>query len=365
MPEYTSNQYGLVISGKMVIGTSPASHSINVNRSARTSDRYYLDEYFETLPKLQGFLTGSETKDFGSIDDGNEESGDIAVVGAALGDFAMASLAIDTIDLTLTATVTATDVVTVVLGNFTGGALDLGSTTLTVRVFPKLQNIGSISNPNFEILGNSMTSALVTRNATNAGVTMTTAGADQDQAILLPNLANPVAWSDTPWGTENQVEWECSITTTEIDNQKVWAGLKLKNDQLVATDASQAFFKFQTDADASEVFTDFTKLHFIYTNETAVYISQLPITVAANTNYHLKITIDSARLASIFVNGIQYNVTTTAGSTGGTAVVPAVGTTPSAALIDNIDLIPYIGIEAGASGAEALIVHFQCINRVL
>ena len=89
----------------------------------------------------------------------------------------------------------------------------------------------------------------------------------------------------------------------------------------------------------------------------------MPITVVANTIYHLKIKIDSSRQASIFVNGIQYNVTTTSGSTGGTAVT--VGTTPSGALTNDIDLIPYIGIEAGDSAAESLDVHYQCINRII
>ena len=167
----------------------------------------------------------------------------------------------------------------------------------------------------------------------------------------------------TKWGTENQVDWECSINPNAIDNQKLWAGLKLTNDQLVATDDDQAYFKFQTDADNSETFTDFTKLHFIHSIAGTDYISQLPITVAANTIYHLRIQINSARQAAIFVNGIQYNVTTTAGSTGGTAVTT--GTTRSAALTDDVDLIPYIGIEAGAAAAEAVDVHYQGISRVI
>jgi len=146
-----------------------------------------------------------------------------------------------------------------------------------------------------------------------------------------------------------------------IDNQKVWAGLKLTNDQLVATDANQVFFKFQTDATNSEAFTDFTKWHFVHSIGGTDYISQLPITVAANTPYHLKITIDSNRKASIFVNGQQYNVTSTSGSTGGTAVTT--GTTKSAALTDDIDLIPYVGIEAGAAAAEAVNVHYVCCSR--
>ena len=76
---------------------------------------------------------------------------------------------------------------------------------------------------------------------------------------------------------------------------------------------------------------------------------------------HFKIEVDSDRKATIFVNGIQYNVTTTAGSTGGTAVTT--GTTKTAALTDNIDLIPYVGIEAGDGAAEAVNVHYVACSR--
>ena len=222
----------------------------------------------------------------------------------------------------------------------------------------------AIASRNFEVLGTNMTTALCTFNTTSAGILLTTATADEDQAILAPHLdTNQSAWQVTKWGTENQVDWECSISTTAIDNQKLWSGLKLTNDQLVATDDDQAYFKFQTDATNSEAFTDFTKLHFVHAIGGTDYISQLPITVAANTIYHLRIQINSARQAAIFVNGIQYNVTTTAGSTGGTAVTT--GTTRTAALTDDVDLIPYIGIEAGAAAAEAVDVHYQGISRVI
>tara|TARA_R100001594_G_scaffold52925_3_gene86522 strand:+ start:1026 stop:1922 length:897 start_codon:yes stop_codon:yes gene_type:complete len=220
------------------------------------------------------------------------------------------------------------------------------------------------ANKDFEVLGTNMTSALSTRNATAAGIVLTTAGADQDQAIVCPHLdSNQTAWTGTLWGTENQVHWECSLNTNAIDNQKLWAGLKLTNDQLIATDANQAFFKFQTDATNSEAFDDYTLLHFVHSIGGTDYISALPITVAANTNYHLKIEFDSDRKMSIFVNGQQYNITSTSGSTGGTSVTT--GTTKSAAMTDDIDLIPYIGIEAGAAAAEAVDVHYQCISRLI
>jgi hypothetical protein len=224
-----------------------------------------------------------------------------------------------------------------------------------------------IANRDFETLGTNMTTALTTFPGTSAGIKMTTAGADQDQAILLPHLdANMSAWSKVLWGTENSVEWECSIMLPALDNQKVWAGLKLTNDQLVATDDDQIFFKFQSDATNSEAFTTFANWHLVHSIGGTDYISKLPIAVAANTLYHLKIKIDSDRKATCFVNGVQYNITSTAGSTGGTAVTAVEAgkaATKSAALTNDVDLIPYIGIEAGAAAAEAIDVHWTSISR--
>ena len=218
-------------------------------------------------------------------------------------------------------------------------------------------------NRNWEALGTNMTTALATFATTSAGILATTAGADQDQAILTPHLDTAAtAWAGCKWGTENEVHWETSIMLPAIDNQNVWAGIKLTNAPELATDDDQAFFNFLTDADNSgQSFTDFTKLHFVYSVGGTDYISQLPITVAANTIYHLKMEIDSDRKIAIFVNGIQYNVTSTSGSTGGTAVTT--GTTKSAALTNDVDLIPYNGIEANAGAAEALNTHYICMSR--
>jgi len=224
-----------------------------------------------------------------------------------------------------------------------------------------------IANKDFETLGTNMTTALTTFSATHGGILMTTAGADQDQAILLPHLdTNQTAWSGTKWGTENSVEWECSISLPAIDNQKVWAGLKLTNDQLVATDNNQIFFKFQTDATNSEAFSDYSYWHLVHSIGGTDYISQIPVTVAADTPYHLKIAIDSDRKATCFINGVQYNITSTSGSTGGTAVTavqPGVAAAKTAALTNDVDFIPYIGIEAGAAAAEAINVHYTAISR--
>lgn len=76
----------------------------------------------------------SETYDAGSIDDGNEEVGELTVTGAALGDYALASFSLDVADLAITAAVTAANTVTYQLLNNTGGAIDLSSGTVKVLV---------------------------------------------------------------------------------------------------------------------------------------------------------------------------------------------------------------------------------------
>jgi len=84
---------------------------------------------------VQDDLKGSATWDASSIADGDEEASTVTVTGAEVGDYAIASLSIDISDLTLDAQVTAADTVTCVLANNTGGAIDLASATIYVRVF--------------------------------------------------------------------------------------------------------------------------------------------------------------------------------------------------------------------------------------
>ena len=230
--------------------------------------------------------------------------------------------------------------------------------------------ITQAANKNFETLGTSYTTALTTFASTSAGILMTTATSDQDQAILLPHLdTNQTAWSGTKWGTENQVEWECSLQAAQTDNEKIFAGLKLTGTaegQEVATDNDQVYFKYQTDADNSEAFSDYSYWHLVHSIGGTDYISQTPVAFAADTPYHLKIVIDSDRKMTYFINGIQYHVTTTSGSTGGTAVTavqPSETAVKSAALTNDVNLIPYIGIENGDAAAAVLNVHYTAISR--
>ncbi len=85
-----------------------------------------------------GFMTKSVVNDFSSISDAAFSALDVTVPGATLGDYAMASLSVTAAGLCVTANVTATDVVTVLVYNESGGAVDLAATVVvSVAVLPR------------------------------------------------------------------------------------------------------------------------------------------------------------------------------------------------------------------------------------
>jgi len=69
-----------------------------------------------------------------SVSAGSKVSTTVTVSGAALGDFVLASFSLDIQELTMTANVSATNTVEVVLANLTGAAVNLASGTLAVLV---------------------------------------------------------------------------------------------------------------------------------------------------------------------------------------------------------------------------------------
>jgi len=84
---------------------------------------------------ILGGLNGSVTYDPPALADGAGVTTTVAVSGAVLGDYAIASFSNSTAGMVVTANVTANDTVTVRFQNETGGALDLASGTLRAKVF--------------------------------------------------------------------------------------------------------------------------------------------------------------------------------------------------------------------------------------
>jgi len=202
-------------------------------------------------------------------------------------------------------------------------------------------NIAIATNLDFEVLGTHATAAQVTNSATMAGIVLTSAGADNDQVFVLPQLnAGQSGWSTKKWGTENQVIWETALTTGDdiATGVLLFAGLKLTNNPVIATDANQAFFRFSTD-DSDENWM----IESSIANDNIATDSG--VAVVKNTTYKFRIKIDSSRKAHFYINEKEIYV--------------------SAALTDDIDLIPYVGIQALSATAEFVTLHYEKISRIL
>ena len=100
-------------------------------------------------------------------------------------------------------------------------------------------------NPHFEVLGTNATSALVTHGA-DGGLLLTTAGASADQIIIAPHLNTGVSkWTGTQFNTDKEPAWRTIIKTgASIADVTLWAGLKLTNTGVVATDNDQVLFRY-------------------------------------------------------------------------------------------------------------------------
>lgn len=192
----------------------------------------------------------------------------------------------------------------------------------------------------FELLGTSAVSTCSTYSATDAAMLLTTTAADNDQVILLPHLDSEYSpWTGVLWGTENQVIWEAAIKTpASVATILFWAGLKLTNVPTIATDADQVFFRYDTD-DADAGWVVVSSIGDVDTEKAS------GISVEVDTIYRFRIEIDSSRKAHCYINDKLVDVTT--------------------ALTDDIDLIPYIGMQNLTGGVRILAIYYEKISRVL
>lgn len=89
-------------------------------------------------PEQAPVLQGSKVFDWPSVVDGANSSTTVTVVGALVGDFAIASSTVALpVGVILSASVTAADTVTVVLHNESGATQDLASATLRAMVLAR------------------------------------------------------------------------------------------------------------------------------------------------------------------------------------------------------------------------------------
>lgn len=195
--------------------------------------------------------------------------------------------------------------------------------------------LGLDKSADFEILGTNMTSALVTFTS-GGGITLTTAGAATDSAILLPHLDTDLSpWTAAAWNTDRELSFRARIETDAlIADETIWAGFKLTNTATTATDNDQVMFRFKDDA-SSGVWQAISSDDDRSGTATDDDVTATSGAVAISTAYDLLIQLDGNRVPRFYING----------------VLKATGL----ALNSNITLIPYIGILSDTSATAKVL----------
>ena len=195
------------------------------------------------------------------------------------------------------------------------------------------------ANPHWEVLGTNGVSAGVTFSP-GGGIVLTTTTASADQVIITPHLDTAQSlFAGVKWNTLDQVAFRAKIkTASAISDRTHWAGLKLTNTSVVATDNDQLFFRYAAGTNNGE-------LQLVYSIGGTDYEVDLDLAIAASTEYDLVLAIDSARKPKAYVNG---NLVFSG----------------ERALTTDIDLIPYVGVQADAAAAKALTVREIWLGKV-
>lgn len=202
-----------------------------------------------------------------------------------------------------------------------------------------------------------------------SGVKITTAAVQNDQAILFPNLLEDNSISKGVFKTGSELEFETSVifpVVSDTPDYSFVAGLKLTGTPLVATDATQAMFIYGNDTPlvASNSLASNTNLCFVYSIGGDDYITNLGLPIVGNRVYHLKIKMNKQRKLCVYVNGVQFGLTTTVTADSSSMGSLATNTyDESSAITNDIALFPIVGLQISSTNSRSLVVNYIKYSR--
>lgn len=360
---------------------------------SQSDDRFSLVDYFEKVPSLQSAAVTQATNATTAV-----------TLQAKYGIITMQSVdlaATDTVEFTFNnnhifgtsshvhvqlqdgGTIADNAMINVLVHDVANGSCKIrigtNGTDVAAQVFKLAFIVDPYITPNQNFVlsgvsaGASQISGHTGRDSSFAGIKLITGTTDNDRSVIsprngnteLPSNSDSSAWASVGFGTENQTEFSTAISTASaITSTSIWAGLKLTEVGTYATDANQAYFLYAVDDDQGALTTN-GNWHFVYSIGGVDYITDLGIVVVESTVYKLKITFNENRQISISVNNRTYGLTTTPTSTTAGGVTQAVATTKSLAMTDDIDLLPFIGVQAHTTASKGIQCGYIKMSRGL
>jgi hypothetical protein len=234
-----------------------------------------------------------------------------------------------------------------------------------IPVFIKANSSNYIGLDNFIITGTNAHTPSFDGTNGYSGVKLTTSAAANDQAILFPNVLAGTSISNGLFKTGSKLEFETSVVFPTIPgtiDYSFVAGLKLTSTPLVATDATQAMFIFgnSTPLVGGSTLASTTNILFVYSIGGTDYITNLGLPIVADRVYHLKIKMNKQEKLCVYVNGIQFGLTSTSGSMGTLATNSY---DESVAITNAVSLYPIVGIQIASTTARSVVVNYIKLSR--
>lgn len=256
-------------------------------------------------------------------------------------------------------------------------AVDIDSMTFTIQVVvdPHID-----SNDSWAITGVNSRDDYTLYPGAEPGIRLLTGGTNNDQVILYPKTTNLgtgsstqniSAWRNVNFWSQYQTHFEASITTyTSVANLAILCGMRnnsfANNNALDSyeDDDNKAYFFYAT-SDSLGPLTNNGNLHFVYSIGGVDYVTDLGIVVQASTVYRLKFAFDESRRISVFVNGVQYGLTSTPTTTTSGGVTQSNNKTKSLVMTSGSNIVPVIGVQSLTALFAALNVNFVKVSRTI
>jgi hypothetical protein len=362
---------------------------------SQSSERYILEEFFHKIPHKD--IKDTEESNINTTITSHTKNVRIVTQAIDLG-------ASDTHQITLTnhliypnshvlavlvdtsATIADNAMVNVMVHDVVNGsckirigtnAVDIGNMTFTIQVVvdPHID-----SNDSWATTGVNSDDLSTLYPGTDPGIRITTGGSNNDQAILYPKISNlgngsPTnnisAWRNVNFHSQHQTHFEASITTyTVVTNSAILCGMRTNstadNDALISYENNddQAYFLYAT-SDLLGPLTNNGNLHFIYSIGGVDYVTDLGIVVQPSTVYRLKFAFDESRRISVFVNGVQYGLTSTPTTTTAGGVTQSNNKAKSLVMTSGSGIVPVIGVQALTALNAFLNINFIKVSRTI
>ena len=228
-------------------------------------------------------------------------------------------------------------------------------------------------NKNFSVSGTGIQSVYYDGGNGYSGVKMTTTTTANDQVLLSTDASGSSnILNNGVLKTGGRLEFEMSVVFPVLassNNFSFVGGLKLTSTPLLTTDNDQAVFVYGNDTPllgGSNTLLDNSstdKLFFSYSKGGKYYITNLDIPIVADREYKLRFIITKQRKIRVYVNGVQFGLTSTEYSSGSTYGSKATNTYDESVQISNLSLYPVVGIQTSDTTASSVIVNYLKMSR--